>query len=453
MNKNKAFCLSVAVAAVLFSGISCSNLFQPYTSVGKEVITDVDPNVTDLKNGFKQVHVDLPVSGTRSMVVGGQGNTADSLVSGVHRSNLTIGSLFNESSIGYVELNMYDIIKNGGKTRFTGSYDSSAYECYLRMYHVWSHADSVAFSDSNATVTDSIFACPTKQHGSKFDPAKLLPSTNSVQIIDSTRDANNVVHYDTLSETVPQLLGTITFRPRIDSILIIPLPPAILAELRDAIRDTSTDSTVYEKRAYCIKADNKQGLVRFTNPQFLLKYHTSKSDTSARDSTALVSPYNDITVFEANAADDSLVASWEADRFVEIPVNMKPLRDSLLPVMGKKFTISQDAACSLWVAKPLFEVPDSTDTSRILEYTMLNYQITSKGLMDTLRINTVELDKSSAKINLSLRPYFQNWLDNGMPDVLYLYLFVKPDQRWSRITFNKSQTEIHFRSLFSNPHK
>jgi len=455
MKKNNAFGLSVAVAvtAILVSSFSCSNLFQPYTSVGKDVITDVDPTITDLKNGFKQVYVDLSVSNTRSIIIDGKGVSIDSLVSGVQRSNLTIGSLYNESSIGYIELNMYDIVKNGGKNRFTGSYDSSAYDGFLRLYHVWSHADSVAFSDSNLTITFSVYSCPIKQHGSKFDPAKIASPGAPVLVVDSTRGADNILRFDTIQETVPKLDTTITFKPTVDSVLIVHLPAAIFAELRDAVRDTSTDSTTYLKRAYCIKASAGHGLVRFTSPQFVLKYHTSKTDTSGRDSTALVNPYNDLSVFEQNQSDDSLVASWEAGRFVEIPINMKPLRDSLAPSLGKRFTISQDAACSLWVNKPLLEVPDTTDTLRILEYKMVLSELESKEQVDSLiNMKTVELDLKSQKINLALKPYFQDWMDNGMPDIAYLYLFVKPDQRWSRIGFNKTQTTIHFRSLFSNPH-
>ena len=203
------------------------------------------------------------------------------------------------------------------------------------------------------------------------------------------------------------------------------------------------------------------GIVRFSGqPEFQVYYRSHCGDATPQ-SPVIYSPYYDICVSEKPALPaDSLVASWQADRFVELKVNLQPFWDSILGVgTGKSFRIVQDASFLLSASNPVFEKV-GTDTARTIVYGLLDHQITDSkahcfGTRDSLFgiIPAVTVNPSSKQISLPLAKFLQGmYEENPRPATGYLYLFVKPNDHFSRVIFGNHKT-ITCNALFSNPQR
>jgi hypothetical protein len=158
---------------------------------------------------------------------------------------------------------------------------------------------------------------------------------------------------------------------------------------------------------------------------------------------------------------DSLVASWQADRFVEIPINLKPIWDSVKTAGGGDFKIVQDASCLLNIANSFFEGVEKYDTSRTAVFGLLDHTISDSknhamGTRDSLfkfaGLATKVFSESQKQISLPLTMFLQSLSDRGRPETAYLYLFVEPTTRFARVAFENKAT-IRFTALFSNSHK
>ena len=204
------------------------------------------------------------------------------------------------------------------------------------------------------------------------------------------------------------------------------------------------------------------GIVRFARqPVFQISYHQNSTDTAFTRKT-YVGGYYDMNVVEKTSIPgDSLVASWQADRFVEIPINLKPIWDSVKTSDGKDFKIVQDASCLLDSITSFFEGVEKNDTARTIVFGLLDHTITdskahSMSTRDSLikfaGLATKVFSKSQKQISLPLAMFLQSLADKGRPETAYLYLFVEPTTRFARVAFENKAT-IRFTALFSNSHK
>lgn len=203
------------------------------------------------------------------------------------------------------------------------------------------------------------------------------------------------------------------------------------------------------------------GIVRFSGqPSFQVYYRAHCGDVTSQ-SPVMGSPYYDICVTEKPALPaDSLVASWQADRFVEFKVNLQPFWDSISGVgTGKSYRIVQDASFLLSASDPVFEKVGA-DTARTIIYGLLDHQITdskahSFGTRDSLFgiIKAIAVSPSPAQISLPLAKFLQSiYEENPRPAMAYLYLFVKPDDHFARVIFGNQKTII-CNAQFSNPQR
>jgi hypothetical protein len=201
------------------------------------------------------------------------------------------------------------------------------------------------------------------------------------------------------------------------------------------------------------------GIVHFGTPFFQVKNCT---DTNW---TPIKSTYHDMCVTEASTiANDSLVASWQADRFVEIPINMQPMWDTTKTGNGKDFKIVQDASCILDSVGSLFEGLERNDTVRTVLYGLLDHSIAgtkaqSMGTRDSLKALASNGRSASFTVGthktqhiLPMTMYLQSLVDHGKPPTAYLYFFVNPATHFGRVIF-KNKPTIRFKALFSNSHK
>jgi hypothetical protein len=204
------------------------------------------------------------------------------------------------------------------------------------------------------------------------------------------------------------------------------------------------------------------GIVRFARqPVFQVSYRQNSTDIVNTQKT-YVSGYYDINVAEKTSIPgDSLVASWQADRFVEIPINLKPIWDSVKTSDGKNFKIVQDASCMLNIANSFFEGMEKYDTARTIVFGLLDHTIsdsknhamvTRDSLIKFAGLATKVFSESQKQMSLPLTMFLQSLSDRGRPETAYLYLFVEPTMRFARVAFENKAT-IRFTALFSNSHK
>ncbi len=209
------------------------------------------------------------------------------------------------------------------------------------------------------------------------------------------------------------------------------------------------------------------GLMRFSGvPQFRIAYRNQCSDT-LRQSVVSGSPvyYYDTRVIETPAIPaDSLVTSWQADRLIELKVDLQPLWDSMASsATGRSFRILQDASFLFSASDPVFERIGTADTTRSVVFGMLDHSITgtrtqSSGTRDSLAaimnagrlIPIPVISQSPAQFSLPLQIFLQSIYENGKSPTGYLYLWVRPTDHFARVIFRNQKT-MTGSALFSNP--
>jgi hypothetical protein len=438
----------IIATAIVVSCFSCWSPFEPVTHIGKDVVSTLDSNVTNMKGGFKVLDsINLAVTGARNVTSIGSDTEPYYFVSGVHPGLFTAGSVVGERSVGYTQVKTY-YIRNpsvGIYQKVLASPDSTVYKAYLEIRYY------PLYTDTNGTIPRvqrfSVYSCPGK------NPTGALLDTNpALATLLFSPSRENRHSYNVNS--------------KISDTLEVPLDDRSLALINKAIHDTSTDSTKYDTLGFYIKSLDTTGLVHFAAPWIKLHFKTSRTDTTAHDSTLFLATYYDISVFDTKPVDSSLVASWEADRYIEIPISLKPLWDSVkIGSNGEEFRIVQTASCSLFTQTSMFEAGDTADTIRTLAYGLLDHPITdTKTESNTARdsfitflnegliaVDTVR--KSPTNLSLSMTMYLQRLADEATrPETAYLYIFVRPVWHFGRIVLKNTPT-VKFSALFSNPHK
>jgi hypothetical protein len=297
----------------------------------------------------------------------------------------------------------------------------------------------------------SVYSCPVK------NPAGSLLDTNPANAT---------------------LLFSGSMNTKITDTFEVPLDSHSINVINKAIHDTTLDSTKYDTTAFYIKSADSGAIFRFSAPYLRMHFKTSKTDTTAHDSVTVACPYFDMNVFDSRPVDSSLVASWEADRFIEIPIFLKPLWDSITTntTVGN-FKIVQAASCSLFTGTSTFEQADTADTSRSFAYGLLDHRLTDPtdskvpstvagtktlavgtrdsliGLLNSGRLATDTIHSSPTKLTIPLTIFLQSLSDEKpRPDTGFLYLFVRPVSHFGRVVVQNMQ-QIKFSALFSNSHK
>jgi hypothetical protein len=545
---------------ILLSTFSCWSPFEPTTHTGRDVVSSLDSNVTNLNRGFKLIDsVNLAVHGARSFINSGADTTKFRLQAGDRLSLFSAGSFGNDNAVAYADLQMPSAVLASLKTACDSSVDS----VNLVLYYDTVNND---ITIPNNTNTMTIFSCARKYF--PYDTNYLAPIDSSMPIAtvtfsrtakdtfiiplgpnmvaqlnraiagtagrnrfigridttfgnhrvvagdtvfgpdtvfrtDSLNVAITVAHRDTLrnlqyvkhadtavvsftafgKDTAKKdtlLTDTLAGRDSIDRLTYRSLPDSsIVVTFRALHFDTFSakfDTTFIVDTTNLSDTTNKfigavrihvggGGMVNFAKaPEFQIKYHAKCTDAGLQTISGLPYTYYDYCAHEAvKIPSDSLVASWQTDRFVEIPINLQPLWDSVKTGGGNAFRIVQDAWCFLKTGSSFFEGVDKHDTTQQIVYGLLADTITDSkahsihtrdsliALSDRLKTATVHVD--STTLSLSMTMFLQSMADNGTPPTAYLYLFVKPPSNayFRRVVFKKPDS-IKFSALFSNSH-
>jgi hypothetical protein len=220
------------------------------------------------------------------------------------------------------------------------------------------------------------------------------------------------------------------------------------------------------------------GVVRFVGPPvFRIRYRDANCDTALSTwgtfLSASLAYYFDITSTEQGTIpSDSLVMSWQADRFVEIPIDLTPLWNYAAGGgNGKTYTVVQNATCFLNASLFNVEKAGSDSTQRKIVYGLLDHRITdsrahanatrdsllailASGRLanDSIVVDTAK-SKVSSRISLPVTIFAQSlYEENPRPTTAYLYLWVRTATDFARAVIRKPPT-VKFTALFSNPQK
>jgi hypothetical protein len=449
----KKFFTITTFAGFLFAfGLSCTSPFSPSTKLGQRVLNSIDTTLTDLKSSYRVIDsIDLPVQGARSMVAAGSDTGLFQLQAGDYPFKCVAGQFGDENAFAYAELQASSTVLSSIRASCSKSVDS----IYLKLYY----SPDINDTTIKTTNTIKVFFCERK-----FFPA---------------------VRNDLTTFTTGVPCTTLTFSRDTSDSFMIALGPEMVSRLNSAAADSSAvvrhiakidtvsdtvpvrfDTTfVYDTTSRYIGSISivatGDGLVRFkVPPLFDLKYHPACTDTSRPE---IISNYYDMCVSRTGAAAaDSLVAAWQEDRFVEIPVNLKPLWEAVKSGQGGlDYYIVQNALCSLSTENSSIEfVQDSTMT---IIYGLIGQQITdsrahTRSTRDSLdavntRLATIKVNRSQTRLALPLTPFLQSLSDQGRPPAAYLYLFVKqPAMNFGRVVFTTVKT-IRFSAVFAHPFK
>jgi hypothetical protein len=444
---------------LLVSGFSCWSPFEPVTNIGKDVVTGIDSNVTNLKSGFRVLDsIDLGVNGARSLVAVGNDTGIGKVQSGDHPLFFGAGRFGDDSAVGYVDFQMYSSSLAGFRT----ACDSSADTIKLLLYYDTINND-VTIQDP---ATIKVYSCARKYFpGVRNDLSTVdsaVPCTTitfSRAVPDSFFISLGANMVDRFKSAIADTAGIVRLIAKIDTV---------------AGPDTSFDTTfIFDSTkkfigAVSVHADG--GMVNFSRkPAFQVKYRSTCSDSVEQIFTGNYFTYFDICVKESNPIpSDSLVASWQADRFVEMPIDLGPLWDSVRSNGNKDLKIVQDASCILNTGTSFFEGLDKNDSVRTIVYGLLDHQITGSRvqsfgtrdslilLMDGGRLKSITVHADSTRLSLPMTMFLQSLVDQGKKPIAYLYLFERQPSSlttpyFGRIVFDKSAT-IRFSALFSNSH-
>jgi hypothetical protein len=452
------FLFGLTTAILLVSGLSCWSPFEPVANMGKDVITSVDPGVTDLKNGFRKIDsVFLAAQGARSLVCPGNDASKFMLKSGDFAGLYEAGRFGDDSAVMYAEFQMSSADLATYKTARNGSADSVK---FLLWYDT---------SNNDRTIPDpltiQVFLCARK----------VFPYVrNELATVDSALPCTTIVASYAKPDSFFISLGA-EMVSRLNSAIADTASTRYISKI-DSVSGTDTtglpflrfDTTfIYDTLkkfigAVSVRVLGGDGIVRFARqPVFQISYHQNSTESVSTRNT-YVGGYYDINVTEKTSIPgDSLVASWQADRFVEIPINLKSMWDSAKTSDGKDFKIVQDASCLLDSVNSFFEGMEKNDTARTIVFGLLDHTISdskahSMGTRDSLLkfsgLASKVISASQKQISLPLTMFLQSLSDRGRPETAYLYLFVEPATRFARVAFENKAT-IRFTALFSNSHK
>jgi hypothetical protein len=544
-NIHTAIFRSVLVIFVV-SGLSCWTPFEPVTNVGKDVVTAIDSNVTNFRNGLREIDsVFLSVNGARSVISAGPDTSAFRLQSGDHPGLFYAGRFGDDTAVGYAELHINTSVLASMRTPCSSLVDSVNMLLYYdtsgnnlmdsapfrvqvflcsRKYFPGDRNDLRPVEDpapcttltiprlQNDTVIISLGAKMIAQLKSVYnDTLSIATYVGRVDTVfgkfkafngsDTITGPDTVVNVftDTLLhiDSVFGLQSVISAKTAIvnftafhfDSTagLNVPIPVADTVFQTDAVINMgskiNTDTAVVtysalrffkldttfiydssKKYIGSVSLHATGGMPRFSGlPVFQVKYLSNCKDTTR---LSFLSTYEDIYASEAKPIPaDSLVAAWQTDRFIEMPISLKPLWDSVKTSAIANFKIVQNATCHLTIDTSEFEGLDRYDTTRTIIYGLLDHTISdsrthSEGTYDSLlamanagRFSRVVVNDTMKQLTIPLTMFLQSLADESQrPSTAYLYLFEEAGPHFGRVAIKKAP-KVKFSALFSNSHQ
>jgi hypothetical protein len=319
--------------------------------------------------------------------------------------------------------------------------------------------------------------------------ADLVSKADTILLADTTAllgtvvDSVSLAFRDTIKDSVSTTThDTVTIQDTLhdtlrDTSTIVQFSALQLRTLRQHLVYDSVDKYVAALHIY---ASAGPGVVRFLGPPvFYIRYRDSNCDTAASSKGSVTSSalnyYFDMTVKETDSAslsasaNDSLVASWQADRFAEIPIDLTPIwKFATGGGNGTAYRVVQNATFFLNASLPGVEL-QGNDTNhrkqRNIVYGLLDHPITGAraqsiaaydsllGFVASGRLANDSVFQTPTQIQLPVTIFMQSlYEESPRPSTAYLYVFerVPSNFPFGRIAIAKPKT-VKCAALFTNP--
>ena len=361
--------------ALLFSvcfACVCSNSLKPSTSLGQQIVNDVDPTLIDLNRNVKAFSDSLKIISSSSMR-----DIYDTLPPGYQYNPPFIVAGRNvgadtENIVAYLEFRPSAFKLNGTiqSTMKNAIVDSVVLN--VRRFRITTLSNPV--KGITKLAVDSCIVLD------RFSNLSILGRQTDSAAFPMDFLTNNILKLGTLSvnmdssNTDSSLGGDTMLSLRLDSAIYT-------TKFRNAVKDTASISDT-EAFALCLAPDsNCLGIARFmsyngdaTSPNLSVYFHNSVTDTARRMYT-LSRDHASYTVLEpdSSALCKSPIASWETARRAVYKIDVSPISafmDSAGPE-GKKYVVLQKADVRIPISK---SVSDMSLDSILVYYTVLDTQ-------------------------------------------------------------------------------
>jgi hypothetical protein len=206
------------------------------------------------------------------------------------------------------------------------------------------------------------------------------------------------------------------------------------------------------------------GIDRFMGPPDFKIIYRPKNNDSLKTLIDSSYAYYDMTVTPVNdILPSSLTASWQTERFVEVPLNLLPLWDSL---KTWDYTIIQNAMITLPIEKNISEFigpSDSTqlsDTTQTIVYGLFDSLVTDEKSLSTLdslmnvsgavASSRLVVGRKDMELTLRVTDVLQKFYEK-QTSMGYIYLFMKTNNPFGQVVFVNSKA-VKLSAVFSNHH-
>lgn len=402
--------ISCSVTTLLLMFLLFCSRFDETTGLGKDIIRDIDPSLTEVNPNFRSFN-SLPVTSAFSTP-----DQNDSLF-GIHRSVISVGNKDNVSASGFVEFKFNSEILNAFKTKAT---DNTSLEI-----------DSITLQFSNFKNTDKnsslpvkldLFACTDGDSTSRAPSSRQLPLASVYLNGDSTQY---------IGSTSNQLI-----RDSVENIVL---------SIKETIKACNSDTCVKPVYLRFYLFNDEPGSLAHLSASATLKFYLRIGSDSIIAN--LKSNYTNFVAMDQNI--DSLskipVSSFATQRTAVFKLDISSLQDTLASL--KTFRI---LSAGFSIAPKSYKgfTNDTATQVRILYHlsdTLFdNNKVFLSGRVLRQMEMTVTVDTTQAPTDTFFLRNLEDILQKfstGSQKTAYLYIQLsgKDDYTWKEITWNNPE--------------
>jgi hypothetical protein len=419
----KQILFRLGLCALVCGAVSCGNIFKPSTSVGEQIVNDVDPNLTDINRNVK------PFSDSLMCVDSSMRDVNDTFppwyqynpyyVIAGRFPGLVTGN--GEDVITYLEFRPL-ILRNDATARpglHTGIIDSVVFK--LRRLRITTRS-----SASGVPAQIDVDTCPVLVDSTSILARYLARPTDTVPFTRNIlKNATKVL--GVLPVSTDSAVGDTDLSLKLDSSFY-------MTKFKNLMKDTvgPSDTAAF---AFCLAPD-APGLARFMNipgdatiPRIIIYYHASALDTSLR-TQILYRDHASYTPLEPDSATAGMspVSSWETYRRALFKIDVSTLAnfmDTAAPD-NKKYVVIQKADVNIPISQSMSDM--RLDSIYVL-YKLLDTLATSKNdfnasgnffIRDSIGINP----STDTSYGIHLASMLQPLIVNHKSRTVYLYLWI-----------------------------
>jgi hypothetical protein len=394
--------------------VSCGkNPFAPSTDLGKGIVDDFDPTVTNVQNNLKVLSESIVVDTAFSMRDTGdslyswiEGNTKAALA-GTFTGLTVDGFAAIETAYTYIEFRPDTLRADEAQRKnLDTAFSIDSVVLAINRFRV-----TVDSASPGRTATAAIDLYP---YGVIKEPltTAINPKSITGKPLDSIRNISLVSTGE---------------GPAKDTLYTFKLDSTYVSRIRTAVKDSTADTSWF---ALCLKPSaGSRGVVRFDNvydvPRILVYYHALPGDTVS--GVVSMSSYrcaSTIVESDSVAAFRHPYSAWEMDRRTILKLNLAPLRDFMdtAGAGGKEFKVIQRAELKVNLAGLVSDM--RCDTIQIQYSLSDTLGHTKKDFTLVSALSVINSGKRDVIVSLPVTTWLQKLVAQKRCKTVYLSLTV-----------------------------